>query len=84
MSNSPYTLEELQTILSRCELAASGPWKASLEGRDHTSGSSCIVTPSGSIDLDGVTDADIEFIAASRAEIPKLVQELAKFRGWRL
>jgi hypothetical protein len=49
-----------------------------LEGRDHSSGSSCIVTAVGGIDLVGATDLDIEFMANARQDIPYLIAELRR------
>lgn len=69
---------ELDKIFARQLAASSGPWSASLEGRDHTSGSSCIITPAGAIDLAGATDADIEFMAHARQDIPFLISEVRR------
>ena len=38
---SDYELDEIE---SRCSAATPGPWKSFIEGRDHTSGSSFIIT----------------------------------------
>jgi hypothetical protein len=79
---APLTREEIDSIRARYTSATPGPWKASLEGRDHTSGSSCIVTSGETFDLSGATDNDIEFIAHARQDIPRLVNELLKLKGW--
>jgi hypothetical protein len=52
-----------------------------LEGRDHSSGSSCIQTSTGGIDLDGASDADIDFMAHARQDVPYLVSELQRLAG---
>ena len=70
--------QRLVAIEGRVESAANGPWHAMLEGRDHSSGSSCIVTSTGGIEFDGASDADIEFMAAAREDIPYLVSELRR------
>jgi len=70
--------ERIAAIVARADAAASGPWKAMLEGRDHSSGSSCILTKNGGIDLDGASDADIEFMASARQDVPYLVSELRR------
>jgi len=68
----------LKEIAARADAAASGPWRSVLEGHDHSSGSSCIVTSKGGIDLDGASDADIEFMANARQDVPYLIAELQR------
>lgn len=56
-----------------------------IEGRDHTSGSSFIMTgPPGArgtdIELLGATIDDQEFIAHARQDVPRLVAELQRLR----
>jgi hypothetical protein len=76
------TRQELEAISARCEVTTPGPWKASLEGRDHVAGSSCVVTAGEPFDLTGATDQDIEFIAHAKQDIPRLVHELMRLKGW--
>jgi hypothetical protein len=70
-------------------VATQGPWRASWEGRDHWSGDSFIGT--GRADARGVdiyvsTDegpagqADLDFIAAARQDVPALVAEVRRLR----
>jgi hypothetical protein len=66
----------IAAIAARVSATTAGPWKAMLEGHDHSSGSSCIVAATGGIELDGATDADLEFIANARQDIPYLLAEL--------
>lgn len=68
----------INEITARINAASPGPWKAMLEGRDHMSGSSCITMPTGGIDIDGASDADIEFIANAREDVPYLVSEIKR------
>jgi hypothetical protein len=68
-------------ISARVEATSNGPWTAMIEGRDHSSGSSCMVTKDGAIDLSGATDADIEFMARSRQDIPYLISELYRLEN---
>ena len=70
--------ERLAAIAARADAAASGPWRPMLEGRDHSSGSSCIRTLLGGIDLDGASDADIDFMAHARQDVPYLISELRR------
>lgn len=78
--------EELEAIRKRSEMASKGPWKSFVEGRDHFSGSSFIMTgPEGSrgsdIDLSGATVADQDFIAGARQDIPRLLAEIDRLRA---
>lgn len=77
------TEQELNEIELRANQAQQGPWKAYIENRDHESGSSFIMTGiegDGSrgedIELLGATDADYDFIAHARQDIPRLIQEI--------
>jgi hypothetical protein len=78
MGNEVLDETRLAAIAARAGAASSGPWIPMLEGRDHSSGSSCIRTSIGGIDLDGASDADIEFIAHARQDVPYLVSELRR------
>ncbi len=74
---------ELKKIEARCDAAAAGPWKSCVEGRDHTSASSFIMTGEGrergnDIELTGATTADQDFIAHARQDIPKLLAEVRR------
>ncbi len=78
--------EELQEIEKRVSQAQAGPWKAYIEGRDHESGSSFIMTGTESqrgedIDLLGATTADFDFIANARQDIPKLIQAIRELNN---
>ncbi|MFN0247584.1 MAG: hypothetical protein ACKV2T_11915 [Kofleriaceae bacterium] len=80
------TENELVAIEARCSAARPGPWVSFIEGRDHTSGSSFImVGPEGArdsdIELTGATDADQDFIAHARQDIPRLVEEIRRMRA---
>jgi hypothetical protein len=75
------TDNELDEIENRCMKAQPAPWKAYIEGRDHESGSSMIMTGEGEqrgedIDMIGATDADFDFIAHARQDVPRLIAEL--------
>ena len=79
---------ELRQIRERCDNATPGPWRSFIEGRDHTSGSSFIMTGSGKnrgkdIELSGVTEADQDFIAHARQDTPRLLEEIARLRNAR-
>jgi len=75
------TEEELQAIETRCNQTQPGPWKAYIEDRDHESGNSFIMTGVGDFrgeDIEplGATDADFDFIAAAKQDIPRLIAEI--------
>ena len=75
------TEQELKEIEQRVNNAQAGPWKAFIEGRDHESGSDFIMTgPDGNrgedIEMSGATDADYDFIANARQDIPRLIKEI--------
>ena len=82
MKGMPLTREELQQILQRCEAATPSPWRSYVEGRDHDSGDSFIKAPGRDIYLSGASLADQDFIAAARQDLPRLVNELLKLKGW--
>jgi len=80
MSNDGFeSALRLRQIADRCSKATAGPWTSFVEGRDHTSGSSCIRT-GGTADLEvgGATEADLDFIANARQDIPFLLGELER------
>jgi hypothetical protein len=69
------------------------PWVSFIEGRDCESGSSFIMTgiPKGDniwnekrgedIELSGATNADLDFIAHARQDIPMLIAEIERLKG---
>ena len=76
---------ELDEVRDRCAAASPGPWRSFIEGRDHVSGSSFIMTGSGrtrgnDIELLGATPADQDFIAHARQDIPRLLDEIARLK----
>ncbi|MFL6623839.1 MAG: hypothetical protein ACJ8NR_14730 [Sulfurifustis sp.] len=80
------TPQELEAIETRYKRASPAPWRSMIEGRDHSSGSSFIMTGSADargndIELSGATDADQEFIAHARQDIPRLVAEIKRLRS---
>ena len=79
------TSTEMEAISARCDVATPGPWKSFIEGRDHTSGNSFIMTGThdtrgNDIDLFGATAADQDFIANARQDIPQLIDEIERLR----
>ncbi len=79
------TDEELFEMKMRCDRASPGPWRSMIEGRDHDSGSSFIMTGTPTqrgpdIELVGATADDQDFIAHARQDIPRLLQEVLRLR----
>ena len=86
MTNTgPLMDAELAAIQARCAAAPPGPWTPYIEGRDHVSGSSFMMTGEGAvrggdIELTGATEADYDFIAHARQDIPRLLEEVEGLR----
>ena len=74
-------IKEIYDIKERCDKTTPGPWKAFIEGRDHTSGSSFIRTSGDDIELSGATTNDQDFIAAARQDVPALIGEIIRLRN---
>ena len=78
------TEKELLEIEMRVKQSQNGPWKAYIEGRDHTSGSHFIMTGTGEnlgeIELSGARLEDYDFIANAKQDIPKLIAEIRELK----
>jgi hypothetical protein len=78
------TSAELEEIRKRCDAATPGPRQSFVEGRDHASGDSFIMTgvgdARGEIELFGATVADQDFVAHARQDIPRLIDEIERLR----
>ena len=72
--------EMLDEIERRCAAATPGPWISFIEGRDHSSGDSFIRTDGDDIYLSVATDADQDFVASARQDIPALIAEVRRLR----
>ena len=91
-SDEIVSAKELAEIRARCDVPTRGPWTYSAESREHTSGDSFIVTgPTGhrrddlyiSAGNRPASDADHEFIANARQDIPRLLDEIERLRKMR-
>ena len=78
--NDPLTTDEIEAIKARCERATAGPWKSFIETREKISGSEFIQTGGEDIYLTGATEADQDFIAHARQDIPRLIAEIERLR----
>lgn len=77
-------LSELERLVNR---ASPAPWIASVEGRDHTSGADVILVGDPreedmyvSRDSRPASQDDLDFIAAARTYMPKLLAEVRRLR----
>ncbi len=73
--------EQLAEIERRCGSCTPGPWKSYVEGRDHLSGDSFIMTGGEDIYLTGATVKDQDFIASARQDVPLLIREIRRLRA---
>ena len=84
---------ELAAIRARADAATVGPWQSFVEGRDHLSGDNFIrtggpddaapemyVTLYYGVDPRPAPPEDLDFIAASRQDVPRLVGEIERLR----
>ena len=74
------TDEDLAAMRTRVSSATPGPWISYIEGRNMMSGSSFIQTRGEDIYLSGATEADQDFIASAREDIPRLLLEIERLR----
>ncbi len=76
---------ELSEMEARCLAATPGPWKSSVEGRDHVAGDTVILRWAGEgyddLYLNGGSIADYDFVAAAREDLPRLIEEVRRLRG---
>jgi hypothetical protein len=90
------TDDELDRIATRADASLPGPWEAFIEGREHSSGDDFIRTgglddasPDMYVTLSywndeppkSATAEVLDFIAAARQDIPRLVAEVRRLRG---
>jgi hypothetical protein len=88
--DGPLTDAELDAMQRRADAASQGPWKSWIEGRDQESGSTFIQIGGDDdrdedmyVDRDDTptSDADLDFIAAARQDIPRLIAEVRRLRA---
>jgi hypothetical protein len=90
MTGDRLTDTELGELRRLSERAAPAPWRAMVEGRDHTSGDSFIMIGREddrdedmyvSRDSGPASSADLDLIAAARNYLPRLLDEIIKLRS---
>ena len=89
----PLSAQHLAEIVNRHRAATPGPWTSMVEGRDHESAHTFLMTgtsnhrgPDIHLSWDPAIDehhrrADQDFIAHARQDIPDMVAELQRLRG---
>lgn len=92
MSGPRLTDAEIHELRQLCERATPAPWRAMVEGRDHSSGDSFIMVGREddrdedmyvSRDSGPAAHTDLDFIAAARNYLPRLLEELEELRAER-
>jgi hypothetical protein len=90
MMEDRLTDTEIEELRRLCSRASPEPWRAMLEGRDHTSGDSFIMIGNDddrgddmyvSRDSRSASPEDLEFIAAARTYLPRLLDEIVRQRS---
>ncbi|MBP1819362.1 hypothetical protein [Mycobacterium sp. OAE908] len=91
-NEAPISDAELDAMQQRADATSKGPWKSWIEGRDMTCGSTFIQIGDDddrdedmyvSRDDRPISDADLDFIAAARQDVPRLVAEVRRLRNSR-
>jgi hypothetical protein len=95
MSGEELSEQELDEIERRADQATAAPWESWVEGRDGTSGESFIRTGGSDKDTPDIYvtlshwsgpastpagPSDLDFIAAARRDVPRLVAEVRRLR----
>jgi hypothetical protein len=80
---------EIDELRSLCAHATPAPWRAMVEGRDHSAGDSFIMIGRDddrdedmyvTRDSGPASTSDLDFIAAARNYLPELIEEIAELR----
>jgi len=81
-SESDLTERELDLMERRSQAASPGPWISFVVGRDLEAGLNCIeVGYCALMEVLGGTEADQDFIASAREDVPRLVKEVRRLRA---
>jgi hypothetical protein len=91
VSDEPLTDEELDRLDALAAQASPAPWRAIVEGRDQCSGSTFILMGGPGDDVPDMyvsydthpyksAVSDLDFIAAARNSLPRLVAEVRRAR----
>ena len=89
MKKHHVTDAEIDELRRLCAHASPVPWRAMVEGRDHNAGDSFIMIGRGddrdedmyvTRDSGPASTSDLDFIAAARNYLPRLIDEIAELR----
>jgi hypothetical protein len=87
--DAPITDAELDAMQQRADAASKGPWQSFIEGRNNECGDSFIRVGGFEDDEEDMyvsrdrkrtSDADLDFIAAARQDVPRLIVEVRRLR----
>jgi hypothetical protein len=87
--HKPVTDAELAAMERRAKAASKAPWQSFIEGRDHWGGDNFIriggpdddeMDMYVSRDRTPASDADLDFIAHARQDLPRLIEEVRRLR----
>jgi hypothetical protein len=89
MNEHQVSYAEIDELRRLCAHATPAPWRAMVEGRDHSAGDSFIMIGRDddrdedmyvTRDSGPASTSDLDFIAAARNYLPRLVEEIAELR----
>jgi hypothetical protein len=81
-AESEISEHELKLMELRSDAATAGPWFSLIVGRDLEAGSNCIeLGGCAAMEVIGGTDADQDFIANARNDLPRLIVEVRRLRA---
>jgi hypothetical protein len=92
MNEQHVTDAEIDELRRLCAHATPAPWRAMVEGRDHSAGDSFIMIGRDddrdedmyvTRDSGPASNSDLDFIAAARNYLPRLIDEIAELRRTR-
>jgi hypothetical protein len=86
--HEPLSKEYLDSVRTRCEASTNGPWKASIEDRDHPLGGESVILrgingSENDLYLFGGTVQDYDFVACARQDVPLLLDEIEQLKNLR-
>lgn len=76
--NKRLTNEQIEAIRKRAEAATEGPWRI---GKQSPNGLNNIGTMGGLLTAQTLNEADAEFIAHAREDVPALLAEIDRLNG---
>jgi hypothetical protein len=89
MNEHHVTDAEIEELRRLCDQATPAPWRSMVQGRDHSAGDSFIMIGRDddrdedmyvSRDSGPASNSDLDFIAAARNYLPRLIDEIVELR----